>query len=79
MVVKVLHFIVQILIVLVFIHALGSWIPQIRESKVYYYIDRIVDPLLEPIRRVVPAVGGIDFSPMILIFILILIDRALLR
>ncbi len=79
MVVKVLHLIIQILILLVFIHALGSWIPQIRESRFYYYIDRLVDPLLEPIRRVVPAVGGIDFSPMILIFILILIDRALLR
>jgi YggT family protein len=79
MLVKVLHLIIEVLIILVVIHALGSWIPQIRESRFYYYVDRIVDPLLEPIRRVVPSVGGVDFSPMILIFILILIDRALLR
>ncbi len=79
MVVKVVHLLIELLIILIFIHAIGSWIPQIRESRLYYYVDRIVDPLLEPIRRVVPSVGGIDFSPMILIFILILIDRALLR
>ncbi len=79
MVVKVLHLLIELLIILVVIHAIGSWFPQVRESRFYYYIDRIVDPLLEPIRRVVPSVGGVDFSPMILIFILILIDRAVLR
>jgi len=31
------------------------------------FIDRLVEPLLTPIRRVVPTLGMIDFSPMILI------------
>lgn len=30
-------------------------------------IDRIVEPLLKPIRQVVPAVGMFDFSPIILL------------
>ncbi len=79
MIAKILHVIIEILIVLVFIHAIGSWIPQIRESRFYEVLDSIVDPLLRPIRQVLPTAGGIDFSPMVLIFILILIDRLLLK
>jgi YggT family protein len=30
-------------------------------------MDRLVEPLLAPVRRVVPAVGMIDFSPIVLI------------
>ncbi len=79
MLLKLLHLLIQLLIILVFIHALGSWIPQIRESRFYELLDRIVEPLLRPIRQVVPDLGGVDISPMILIFILILIDRAIGR
>ena len=30
-------------------------------------IDRIVEPMLMPIRRIIPAVGMFDFSPLVLI------------
>ncbi len=76
---KLLHILIELLIILIFIHALGSWIPQIRESKLYELLDRIVEPMLRPIRQVLPHMGGIDISPMILIFILILIDRLIAR
>ena len=41
-------------------------------------IDRLVEPLLLPIRRVVPPLGMVDFSPMILI-ILVELLASLLR
>lgn len=34
---------------------------------------RITDPLLRPIRRLLPDMGGVDLSPMILILVLIFI------
>ena len=34
------------------------------------FLDRIVEPLLSPIRKFLPALGGIDFSPMVLIILL---------
>ncbi len=79
MLVKILHFFIQLLIILVFVHALGSWFPQIRESRIYHLIDSLVEPMLRPIRQLLPYMGGVDVSPMILIFILVLIDRLLLR
>jgi YggT family protein len=33
-------------------------------------IDRIVEPMLEPIRRIMPQTGMIDFSPLVLIILL---------
>jgi YggT family protein len=34
------------------------------------FLWRITDPLLQPIRRVIPDLGGIDISPVILILLL---------
>lgn len=37
------------------------------------FIDRLVEPLLAPVRRVVPLIGMMDFSPVILIILVQLI------
>ena len=44
---------------------------------VYQGLDRFFQPLLRPIRRVLPELGGIDLSPMVLILLIILIQRLL--
>ena len=41
-------------------------------------LDRIVEPFLNPIRRVVPMAGMFDFSPLILIIAVDLISRVLI-
>ena len=41
-------------------------------------LDRIVDPFLNPIRRIVPLAGTLDFSPLILILLVQLIARILI-
>lgn len=34
-------------------------------AQVWYGLNRLMEPIFAPIRRFVPAVGGIDFSPLI--------------
>lgn len=41
-------------------------------------LDRIVEPFLTPIRRVVPAAGSLDFSPLILIIAVDFLSRMLI-
>jgi len=41
------------------------------------FLYRITEPALRPIRRVLPHLGGIDISPVILILIIILIQRVI--
>jgi len=43
------------------------------------FLFRVTEPLLRPIRRVIPAVGGIDISPLILFFILWFIQMLILN
>ncbi len=55
------------------IRALMSWISQGR-SPVDYLLLQLTEPLMAPIRRILPAMGGIDFSAMVVILILYLLN-----
>lgn len=41
------------------------------------FLYRITEPLLAPIRRVIPSLGGIDLSPMLLILLIFFIQRVI--
>jgi YggT family protein len=43
------------------------------------FLYRITEPLLRPIRNVMPNLGGIDISPVILILIIFLIESIIVR
>ena len=53
---------------LVIIYAILSWVQT--QSIAADFLERLVMPVLIPIRRVVPLVGGIDLSPLVLLLIL---------
>jgi YggT family protein len=42
-------------------------------------LDRLVEPMLNPIRRVVPLVGMLDFSPLVLIILIQVVGGLLAR
>jgi YggT family protein len=68
----------NLLIILIFVWVILSWIlppyHPVREA-----LDRIVEPMLVPIRRIVPMVGMMDFSPMILMILIELISGVLIK
>jgi YggT family protein len=39
-------------------------------AAIYTSINRLLDPVLAPVRRMLPATGAIDFSPLVLIILL---------
>ncbi|MBK9927261.1 MAG: YggT family protein [Anaerolineales bacterium] len=42
-------------------------------------IDNLVRPLLDPIRRIVPPVGMLDFSPLVLIVLIQIVSKLLIN
>jgi len=42
-------------------------------------IDRIVEPMLAPIRQIIPSAGGLDFSPLLLIVAVQFLGNILIR
>jgi len=53
---------------LVIIYAILSWVQT--QSVVADFLERLVMPLLIPIRRIMPLIGGIDLSPLVLLLML---------
>lgn len=47
-------------------------------NKIRMTLDRIVYPLLNPIRKVIPPLGGLDFSPIVLIMLIQVVEWLLI-
>ena len=59
--------IIDLYSLIVFGAVILSWV-QLRDSNpVVQFVGMLTEPLLLPIRRALPAMGGLDFSPMILL------------
>ena len=43
------------------------------------FLYRITEPVLRPIRAMLPNLGGLDISPVILILIILLIENVIIR
>lgn len=59
----------QLLVLLVIVSVILSYFMD-PYHPVRRAIDSIVEPMLSPIRRVVPMVGMLDFSPLVLIILI---------
>lgn len=55
---------------LIIIYVLMSWIPNARESGLGHMLGQIVEPYLEPFRKIIPPIGMIDISPIVAILAL---------
>lgn len=61
---------------ILFVYCLMSFIPAVYNSALGRFIVRMVDPFLNLIRRVIPTtIGMLDFSPIIAIILIQLLER----
>ncbi len=52
-----------------------SWIQLPHGNPIVGIVNTLTEPLLAPIRGLLPAMGGLDFSPLILLFLLQILKR----
>jgi YggT family protein len=74
----IIHWIIQLFILVVIAQAILSFFVD-PYQPIRRVIDEIVNPFLNPIRRVVPPLGNLDFSPLVLIILLQVLDSILNR
>lgn len=60
-----------------FIGAVLSWFNR-GNNSISYAFYQLSEPLLKPIRRLLPTLGMIDFSPMVVMFILLFLNNFML-
>lgn len=47
--------------------------------SIWNFLDAVTEPALRPIRRILPNLGGVDISPVILILLIIFLQNILVR
>jgi YggT family protein len=68
--------------ILIVVWCILSWFPIPREGIVHDIVaavDALVSPYINLFRRLIPPFGGLDFSPILAIIVLGLIERLILR
>ncbi len=76
-VVQIVGLLVQFLAFAIFARAILSWFPIDKNGPVFQFLAAVTDPILEPLRRVIPPVGMLDLTPMIAMFLLFFVGQIL--
>lgn len=75
--IQIVQLFVNVLIFAIFARSILTWFPIDRGGPVVRALDAITEPILQPLRRVIPLIGMIDITPMAAIFLLYIISYAL--
>ena len=75
---EILDYLLTIAAVVIIVQAILSWLIAFNVINTYnqfvrsvtHALDRLTDPLYRPIRRFLPDLGGIDFSPLVVLIII---------
>jgi YggT family protein len=76
--IRLVSFVANLLILLIILQIAMSYFMDMYHP-VRQFVDRIVNPLLNPIRRVVPLIGMFDISPIILVLLISVLQSALVN
>lgn len=68
--------VLRIYMFLIIICSLLTWVA-VGYHPIIGFLYKLTNPYLNYIRRYVPTMGGLDFSPMIAIFLLYLLEKGL--
>lgn len=84
---QALTFILDVVWFVMIAHIILSWlinfqVLNIRQplvAQIWFGLNRLLDPLYTPIRRLLPNTGGLDLAPLVVFIIVIILQRALIN
>jgi len=68
----------EVLTLAIFLRAILSWFSPGTTNILTNILYQVTEPILAPLRRIIPRIGMLDFSPMVAIIILQLVANLLL-
>ncbi len=75
---RVIGIICDLATILILIRIVLSWYPSRRISKLANIIHSLTEPILVPLRRIIPRLGPLDLSPLVAIILIQLIPHLIL-
>lgn len=74
----ILNFAIYAYTLVMIVYALASWFPTMR-GRWLYYLAAIVEPVLAPVRRIIPPIGGFDLAFLVVLLLLQYLVRPLVN
>jgi len=72
-----LELLCEVLTLAIFIRVILSWFSPGQTNRLTNLLYQVTEPILAPLRRIIPRVGMLDFSPLVAIILLQLITYLL--
>jgi len=66
----------RLILYVLIIRAVLSWISQ-GQNPIEFLMQQLTEPLIAPVRRIIPPMGGLDLSPMVVIITLLFLMKLL--
>ena len=64
---------------LIIVRVIMSWVSPDARNQIVVIVHRITEPVLAPVRNLLPAMGGIDFSPLLVLIAVQVAEQVLIR
>jgi len=71
---KVINLGLTIYAILIVIRAVASWIIPAPYGSFLQFVYLVTEPVLKPVRRVLPRLGGVDISPIIVLLVIFFVN-----
>ena len=70
-----LHWLLDLYSLVLFASIILSWVNLSPDNPIVKVVQQLTEPVLAPVRRVLPAAGGFDFSALVVLFAIRLLQR----
>lgn len=78
-IVQVVNIVFEVLIWLVIIRCILSFIRHNPYQPLIRFVYDVTEPIMAPFRKLIPATGGLDFSPIVVLLVLSLVQSIIIR
>lgn len=69
----------RVLVIFILLRTILSWFNLPQQNRLVYLLDQITEPLLAPLRRLVPQLGMFDLTPLAAVVLLEFVRQTALR
>ena len=76
---QLLEVVFKIYTLILIVRVLITWVNPDPFNPVVQFLSRVTDPVLEPLRRVIPPLGPFDLSPIVALLLLQAMQHFLVR
>jgi YggT family protein len=74
---QVLHLLLNVYMLLIIARAIISWVSPDPYNPIVNFLYRATDPVLRYVQRIIPPLGGIDLSPILVLIVIVFLDQFL--